>query len=92
MNDGRLNTQTYLSSIILHKSFSLYLPSQSFTNGVAGYPYKSGSMFMLDKSSLTIPDLSDEELKDGYAAKKPYGEWLSTNLVKLKDIKKIEGN
>lgn len=31
--------------------------------------------------------LSDDELKEIYAGKQPYGEWLDSNLVELKDLK-----
>ncbi|MBQ0079517.1 MAG: glutamate synthase large subunit, partial [Eubacterium sp.] len=31
--------------------------------------------------------ITDAELKDRYAMKEPYGEWLDSNLLKLKDIK-----
>lgn len=30
--------------------------------------------------------IDDDELKESYAARKPYGEWLNNNLVYLKDI------
>ena len=36
------------------------------------------------KLLLTLID--DDELKESYAARKPYGEWLNNNLVNLKDI------
>ena len=31
--------------------------------------------------------IDDDELKEEYATRKPYGEWLNNNLVYLKDIK-----
>ena len=31
--------------------------------------------------------IDDEELKEIYATKQPYGEWLDSNLVELKDLK-----
>ena len=31
--------------------------------------------------------IDDNELKEKYAGMQPYGEWLSSNLVQLKDIK-----
>lgn len=31
--------------------------------------------------------INDDELKEHYAAKQPYGEWLDSNLVRLKDLK-----
>ena len=30
--------------------------------------------------------IDDDELKESYATRKPYGEWLNNNLVNLKDI------
>jgi glutamate synthase (ferredoxin) len=31
--------------------------------------------------------IDDEDLKDQYAKRQPYGEWLDSNLVELKDLK-----
>lgn len=31
--------------------------------------------------------IDDEELKDSYAGRQPYGEWLDSNLVKLRELK-----
>ncbi len=31
--------------------------------------------------------INDDELKESYAGKQPYGEWLDSNLVQLKDLK-----
>ena len=31
--------------------------------------------------------INDDELKESYAGKHPYGEWLDSNLVQLKDLK-----
>ncbi len=31
--------------------------------------------------------IDDDELKEYYASKQPYGEWLDSNLVRLKDLK-----
>ena len=31
--------------------------------------------------------LSDEEIKEYYAKKEPYGEWLDSNLVTLQELK-----
>ncbi len=31
--------------------------------------------------------IDDEELKESYAARQPYGEWLDSNLVNLRDLK-----
>jgi len=44
-----------------------------------------GKMLLVDtKKGKVIPD---EELKEDYACREPYGEWLDTNLTNLKDIK-----
>ncbi|MDL2249535.1 glutamate synthase large subunit [Lachnospiraceae bacterium OttesenSCG-928-J05] len=44
-----------------------------------------GKMLLVDTIHGRIID--DEELKEGYAKKEPYGEWLDANLVELKDLK-----
>ena len=31
--------------------------------------------------------IDDEHLKEKYASAQPYGEWLDSNLVQLKDLK-----
>ena len=31
--------------------------------------------------------IDDDELKEYYASKQPYGEWLDSNLVNLKDLR-----
>ena len=31
--------------------------------------------------------ISDDEIKERYASKQPYGEWLDSNLLRLKDLK-----
>ncbi len=31
--------------------------------------------------------IDDEELKETYASRQPYGEWLDNNLIELKDLK-----
>ncbi len=43
-----------------------------------------GKMLLVDTVNKKL--ISDDECKDYYANKKPYGEWLDTNLVKLKDL------
>ena len=44
-----------------------------------------GKMLLVDtKKGKIIPD---EELKEYYASREPYGEWLDTNLIELHDIK-----
>ena len=42
-------------------------------------------MLLVDTVAGKVVD--DDELKEKYAAMQPYGEWLNSNLVQLKDIK-----
>ena len=44
-----------------------------------------GKMLLVDTREGKI--ISDEELKNRYARKEPYGEWLDSNLLALKEIK-----
>ena len=44
-----------------------------------------GKMLLVDTRAGRI--ISDEELKDRYAGREPYGEWLDSNLCTLKDLK-----
>ena len=44
-----------------------------------------GKMLLIDTREGRI--ISDDELKERYALKEPYGEWLDSNLVTLKDLK-----
>ncbi|MFI3326403.1 MAG: glutamate synthase large subunit [Clostridia bacterium] len=44
-----------------------------------------GKMLLIDTVKGKL--ISDDELKEEYASKQPYGEWLDANLVELKDIK-----
>ena len=44
-----------------------------------------GKMLLVDTKKKTI--LSDDEIKALYAQKEPYGEWLVSNLVTLKELK-----
>lgn len=44
-----------------------------------------GKMLLVDTVNGKL--ISDEELKDRYASAQPYGEWLDSNLVYLKDLK-----
>ena len=44
-----------------------------------------GKMLLIDTVQGRIVD--DEELKEYYASRQPYGEWLDNNLVELKDLK-----
>ncbi|MCR5654517.1 MAG: glutamate synthase large subunit [Lachnospiraceae bacterium] len=43
-----------------------------------------GKMLLVDMKQKRI--ISDEECKESYAARKPYGEWLDAHLVHLKDL------
>lgn len=45
---------------------------------------RPGRMLLVDTVHGKLID--DDELKESYAARKPYGEWLNNNLVYLKDI------
>ena len=44
-----------------------------------------GKMLLIDTVKGQI--IQDEELKETYITKQPYGEWLDSNLVYLKDLK-----
>ena len=44
-----------------------------------------GKMLLVDTKKKAV--ISDEELKDKYANREPYGEWLDSNLCELKDLK-----
>lgn len=46
---------------------------------------RPGKMLLVDTVKGTLID--DEDLKEYFASKQPYGEWLDSNLVKLKDLK-----
>ena len=45
---------------------------------------RPGRMLLVDTVNGELID--DDELKESYATRKPYGEWLNNNLVNLKDI------
>ena len=44
-----------------------------------------GKMLLVDTVQGKV--ISDDELKEYYAGKQPYGEWLDSNLVELKELK-----
>ena len=44
-----------------------------------------GKMLLVDTRQKRV--ISDEELKEQYAKKEPYGEWLDSNLIHLADLK-----
>ena len=46
---------------------------------------RPGKMLLVDTVEGRVID--DEELKNYYANKQPYGEWLDRNLIQLKDLK-----
>ena len=46
---------------------------------------RPGKMLLVDTVQGRLID--DDELKEYYASKQPYGEWLDSNLVNLKDLK-----
>ena len=46
---------------------------------------RPGKMLLVDTKQGRVID--DEELKNTYAGKQPYGEWLDRNLIKLEDLK-----
>ncbi len=46
---------------------------------------RPGKMLLVDTVKGRIID--DDELKEYYASRRPYGEWLDSNLVRLKDLK-----
>ncbi len=51
-----------------------------------------GKMFLIDTLEGRIID--DQEIKDAYAGRKPYGQWLKDNIVDIKDLpepKKSQG-
>ncbi len=46
---------------------------------------RPGKMLLVDTVQGRLID--DDELKEYYAGRQPYGEWLDSNLVRLKDLK-----
>ncbi len=52
---------------------------------VAKERLRPGKMLLVDTVQGKLVD--DDELKEYYASKQPYGEWLDSNLVNLKDLK-----
>lgn len=46
---------------------------------------RPGKMLLVDTVAGRLID--DEELKEVYASKQPYGEWLDSNLIELKELK-----
>lgn len=60
----------------------LNVPEETILKKDRLYP---GKMLLVDLHAGKV--LSDEEIKQRYALAHPYGEWLSRNLVQLKDLK-----
>ena len=46
---------------------------------------RPGKMLLVDTVEGRI--INDDELKERYAGKRPYGEWLDRNMIQLKDLK-----
>ena len=46
---------------------------------------RPGKMLLVDTIQGRV--INDDELKEYYASKQPYGEWLDRNLIKLEDLK-----
>lgn len=46
---------------------------------------RPGKMLLVDTVAGRVID--DDELKESYAARQPYGEWLDSNLIKLSELK-----
>ena len=46
---------------------------------------RPGKMLLVDVTKGKVID--DNELKESYASRQPYGEWLDSNLIALKDLK-----
>lgn len=46
---------------------------------------RPGKMLLVDTVQGKVID--DDELKEAYASRQPYGEWLDRNLISLKDMK-----
>ncbi|MCI7041949.1 MAG: glutamate synthase large subunit [Lachnospiraceae bacterium] len=46
---------------------------------------RPGKMLLVDLVKGRV--IADDELKESYASRQPYGEWLDSNLVHLKDLK-----
>ena len=60
----------------------LDIPSENILKKERLHP---GKMLLVDTQRGMV--VSDEEIKEYYAKKEPYGEWLDSNLVTLKELK-----
>ena len=74
MNDGRLILSSEVGVLALDES--------KITEKGCLYP---GKILVADTRTQKI--YTDREIKDRYAMRQPYGEWLDSNLVKLADLK-----
>jgi len=74
MDDGRL--------ILSSEVGVLPLPEKHILKKERLHP---GKMLLVDTKEGKI--FSDEEIKERYAKKEPYGEWLDSNLLELHDVK-----
>lgn len=55
------------------------------TRIVAKERLRPGKMLLVDTRQGRV--IGDDELKEAYAGKQPYGEWLDRNLIQLSDLK-----
>ena len=74
MDDDRL--------ILSSEVGALVLPEEHILKKERLHP---GKMLLVDTKEGRL--LLDAEIKERYAGKEPYGEWLDANLLKLKDVK-----
>ncbi|MBR0382439.1 MAG: glutamate synthase large subunit [Eubacterium sp.] len=74
MDDGRL--------ILSSEVGVLPLPEKHIIKKERLHP---GKILLVDTKKKQI--VSDEEIKEKYALSKPYGEWLDSRLVKLRDLR-----
>ena len=74
MDDGRL--------ILSSEVGVLELPEEHVVKKERLHP---GKMLLVDTVAGKI--YADEEIKEKYARKEPYGEWLDSNLLELHDVK-----
>ena len=74
MNDGRLILSSEVGVLALDES--------QITEKGCLYP---GKILVADTRTKRI--YTDREIKDRYATRKPYGEWLDANLVRLSELK-----
>ena len=61
---------------------ALEIPAEKIIKKDRLYP---GKMLLVDTKEGTL--IKDEDIKNYYASKHPYGEWLDSNLISLKSLK-----